>query len=171
MKQRSLRVMVILLISFLFVISANAYSSDLMSNYLPIVVNNYGAVISPSPSPSLTPTSTVTSPPGDTGLVEIKFIFYAGTGTSEPNEYVEIRNEESFPIQLNNWTLRDVADHIFTFPSFEIQPDQVCRVYTNEYHPEWCGFNYGSGTAIWNNSGDTAYLRDSNGILIDDYSY
>ena len=94
--------------------------------------------------------------------------FYSGTG---PDEYVEIRNEESFPIQLNDWTLRDAADHIFTFPSFVIQPDQVSRVYTNQNHPEWCGFNYGSGSPIWNNTGDTAYLRDSNGILIDDYSY
>ncbi len=40
-----------------------------------------------------------------------------------------------------------------------------------ENHPEWCGFSYGSGSAIWNNTGDTATLRDSNGSLIDDYNY
>ena len=89
----------------------------------------------------------------------------------EPDEYVEIENDDSFPIQLQNWTLRDEANHIFTFPSFVIQPNQTCRVYTNEDHPEWCGFNYGSGSAIWNNTGDTAFLRDANGTLIDDYSY
>jgi hypothetical protein len=50
-------------------------------------------------------------------------------------------------------------------------PGKVGRVYTNEYHPEWCGFNYGSGSAIWNNTGDTAYLRDDVGTLIDQYSY
>jgi hypothetical protein len=52
-----------------------------------------------------------------------------------------------------------------------MEPGKVCRIYTNENHPEWCGFNYGSGSAIWNNGGDTAYLRDGNGTLIDDYSY
>jgi len=52
-----------------------------------------------------------------------------------------------------------------------MQPGQVCRVYTNEYHPEWCGFSFGSGSAIWNNSGDCAYLRDSEGRLIDTFCY
>jgi hypothetical protein len=57
------------------------------------------------------------------------------------------------PIQLKNWTLRDVANHIFTFPSFVIQPNQKCRVYTNQIHAQWCGFSYGSGSTIWNNTG------------------
>jgi predicted ATPase with chaperone activity len=52
-----------------------------------------------------------------------------------------------------------------------MQPGDVCRIYTNENHPEWCGFNYGSGSAIWNNSGDTATLKDGNGTLIDEYGY
>jgi hypothetical protein len=29
-----------------------------------------------------------------------------------------------------------------------MQPGQVFRVYTNEYHPEWCGFSYGSGALL-----------------------
>jgi hypothetical protein len=36
---------------------------------------------------------------------------------------------------------------------------------------QWCVFSYGSGSAIRNNTGDTTYLRDSNGTLIDEYSY
>ena len=172
MKIKILRILAVLLISSLIIISANAYAFSALNNYLPIVVNNYGAVASPSvPPPSPTPTKTVPAPPAPTGRVEIRDIFYDGAGSSEPDEYVLIENDDSFPIQLNNWTLRDEANHIFTFPSFVIQPNQQCRVYTNENHPEWCGFNYGSSSAIWNNSGDTAYLRDSNDTLIDDYSY
>ena len=102
----------------------------------------------------------------------IRDIFYDGVvGTSEPDEYVEIRNDDNIPIQLNNWTLSDAASHIFTFPSFIMDPGKVCRIYTNEYHPDWCGFSYGSGSAIWNNTGDTAYLKDANGTLINEYSY
>lgn len=37
--------------------------------------------------------------------------------------------------------------------------------------PGGCGFSYGSGTAIWNNTGVTATLRDGSGTLIDEYSY
>jgi hypothetical protein len=98
-------------------------------------------------------------------------IFYNTAASEEPNEYVEIRNDDTKSIQLQNWTLSDAASHVFTFPSFLMEPGKVCRIYTNEYHPDWCGFSYGSGSAIWNNTGDNATLRDGNGILIDDYSY
>jgi hypothetical protein len=115
--------------------------------------------------------TTLTQNPLLSGSVEIQDIFQFGTGSSEPDEYVEIRNDDSSPIQLNNWTLEDEEHHVFKFPPFVIQPNQTCRIYTNEYHPEWCGFRYESGSAIWNNGGDTATLRDANGTLIDDYSY
>ena len=115
--------------------------------------------------------TTLTQKPLPTGSVVIQDIFQFGTGSSEPDEFVEIENDDSSPIQLNNWTLEDEEHHVFKFPSFVINPGQVCRIYTNEYHPEWCGFNYGSGSAIWNNTGDTAYLRDGNETLIDEYGY
>jgi predicted extracellular nuclease len=105
-------------------------------------------------------------PPGTTGNIDITDIFYDGAGGAEPDEYVEIRSDDTQPIQLSGWTLRDVANHAFTFPSYVMQPGQVCRIYTNENHPEWCGFNYGSGSAIWNNGGDTAYLRGKDQVTI-----
>lgn len=124
-----------------------------------------------APTNTPTPTPTNTPEPQPSGDVNIIDIFYDGAGSSEPDEYVQIRNDDSAPIQLQNWTLRDEANHEFIFPSFTIQPGQTCRVYTNENHPEWCGFNYGSGSAIWNNGGDCAYLRDSNDVLVDEYCY
>ena len=74
--------------------------------------------------------------------MNILHIHYDGIGPTEPDEYVEIRNDDSFPIQLENWTLRDIANHVFVFPDFVMSPGQVCRVYTNEYHSITCGFNY-----------------------------
>jgi phosphatidylserine/phosphatidylglycerophosphate/cardiolipin synthase-like enzyme len=125
-----------------------------------------------TPTPTNTPTAMPTSDPPSTGTVVITDIFYDGVeGSQEPDEYVEIRNDDSVAIQLQNWTLRDEANHAFTFPSYLMQPGQTCRIYTNENHPEWCGFSYGSGSAIWNNSGDCADLRDSSGSTIDTYSY
>ena len=122
-------------------------------------------------TPVIIPTATATQGPAVTGNVSIINIFFDGAGSSEPDEYVEIRNDDVRPIQLQNWTLSDIANHVYTFPSFVIQPSQVCRVYTNQNHPEYCSFNYGSGSSIWNNTGDTAYLRDTVGTLIDTYSY
>jgi len=124
-----------------------------------------------TPTPTGTPTPTNTPSPGTTGNVVITSIFYDGAGSQEPDEHVDIRNDDTNSIQLSGWTLRDAANHVFTFPSYVMQPGQTCRVYTNEYHPEWCGFSYGSGSAIWNNSGDCAYLRDVMGESVDTYCY
>ena len=61
--------------------------------------------------------------------------------------------------------------------SFAIAPGvmpagQVCRIYTNEYHPEWCNFNYVfSNSAIWNNGGDCAYLSDAQAKTIGEFAY
>jgi competence protein ComEC len=114
-----------------------------------------------------TPTITQTGPAN----VKITNIFYDGAGTTEADEYVEIQNEDTLPVQLQGWSLSDESNHVFDFPAYLMQPGQVCRVYTNEDHPEWCGFNFGSGEAIWNNSGDTATLRDGQGNLVNQYSY
>jgi len=123
------------------------------------------------PAPTNTPTPTDTPPPATTGNIQIINILFDGAGSTEPDEHVDIRNDDTKPIQLQSWSLRDIADHVYTFPSFVIQPGQECRVYTNENHPEWCGFNYGSGSAIWNNTGDCAYLKNSLGQDIDQYCY
>lgn len=142
----------LLALVLLLAIGGNAKASVDFPTYLPIIQKE--------------PT-----PPKNTGKVSIPDIHFDGTGSSEPDEYVEIKNRDTFPIQLQNWTLRDEEDHIFTFPSFVILPGQICRVYTNEDHPEWCGFNFGSDSAIWGNIEDTAYLSDSNGKVILTYSY
>lgn len=106
------------------------------------------------------------------GNVQIISIFFDGVkGSSEPDEYVEIRNDDSQPVQMQGWTLVDIQDHWFTFPSYVIEPGQVCRVYTNEIHPDSCGFSYANSAAIWNNGGDCGTLRDSVGVVKSQFCY
>jgi len=117
---------------------------------------------------SLKPAS---SPPATMWNIVVVDVRSYGAGDQEPDEYVEIRNDDTQPVQLNGWTLRNSGSHVFTFPNHLMQPGQVCRVYTNEDHPEWCGFSYGSESAIWNYADGCAYLWDSVGTLIDPYCY
>ena len=142
--------------------------------YLLLIMKSMPVV--PPPTPTATPvtpipTNTPVPTPVTSGNVVISSIYYDGSGSTEPDEYVVIQNNDTHAIQLQNWTLRDTGNHVYTFPSLVMQPAQVCRVYTNQSHPEYCGFNYGSVSAIWNNTRDHAYLRDSFGTLIDDYLY
>ncbi len=126
--------------------------------------------LTPTPTASPTRTPTVT-PVLTTGVVRITEIHWLGSGLSQPDEYVEFRNDDVYAIQLRNWALRDDAQHVFQFPNFVMQPGQVCRVYTDEYRPEFCGFSYRSTAAIWNDDGDCAFLRNSLGTPIDTKCY
>lgn len=96
-------------------------------------------------------------------------VFYTEAGDQGASGYVQIRNDDARAVQLRGWTVRGESDHVFIFPDFVMQPGQVCRVYANEDHPEWCGFNYGVDVAIWSSEQRCAYLRDPTGALIDTY--
>lgn len=103
----------------------------------------------------------------------IQFIFFDGVVPRvESDEYAEIANVGTAPVDLGGWRLNaGNPDQDFWFPSFVLQPGQVCRVYTNEHHPEHCGFSFGSGKALWNNKGDCGYLYDASGTEISRYCY
>ncbi len=87
---------------------------------------------------------------------------------------MQITNNEQAGQNLLDWVLWDKADNgpRFTFPDHVLEPQDTIRVYTNEVHAEWGGFSFGSGKAIWNNSGaDLAELLDASGDHVDDKSY
>jgi len=66
----------------------------------------------------------------------------------------------------------DDAGQDFTFsPGTVLQPGRRIRTYTNEVHPEWGGFSYGSKRPIWNDKGDSAQLRDPNNNVVSEYGY
>lgn len=129
---------------------------------------------SPTPSPTSTPSPTPT-PTGGASDVQITYIFYDGLVPSvESDEYVEIKNLGNAPQDLTDWVLKDIDEGYpsFTFPSYTLQPGETIRVYTNEIHPEWGGFSFGYGQAIWNNSDpDTAALFDDQAQLVSSMSY
>lgn len=121
----------------------------------------------PIPTPSPTPSESVN--------VKITKIFYDGlVKRVESDEYVEIKNLGSESIDLAGWRLVDIDEGYptFTFLSYILEPGQSVRVYTNEIHPEYGGFSFGSGKAVWNNSSpDTAVLYNAQGQEVSRKSY
>lgn len=109
--------------------------------------------------------------PTTTPNVVITDVLAYSAGDQDPGEYVEICNDDTQPVPLEDWTLRNAANRMFTFPDYLIQPGQFCRIYTNEDHPEWCGFSFGNDSDVWNYDQDCVYLRDDEGILVDAYCY
>jgi micrococcal nuclease len=103
-------------------------------------------------------------------------IEYDAPGNDNDNlngEWVEIKNQGTTSAGMVDWVLKDEsASHRYTFPSgFALPAGLTVRVLTgcgtstaSELY--WCN----SG-AIWNNSGDTAFLLDPNGNIHDQLSY
>ena len=92
--------------------------------------------------------------------------------SNEPDEYVEITNQGAVAQDLTGWRLDSergaASGQVFHFPAgLMMQPGQVCRVYTDEVHPEWCGLNFGYGrSGVWNNNEpDAAVLFDGDGAV------
>lgn len=112
-------------------------------------------------------------PTSATSQVVIKYIFYDGVVRQvESDEYAEITNQGDTAVQLDNWRLNAGAPgQDFIFPNFELQPGQTCRVYTNEVHPETCGFSFNSPQALWKNTGDCGYLYNATGEEVSKYCY
>ena len=107
--------------------------------------------------------------------VQITYIFYDGVVPRvESDEYVAIKNLGDTPQDLAGWVLKDISEGYpsFTFPSYVLASGQSIRVYTNEIHPEYGGFSFDYGKAIWNNSDpDTAVLYNAQGQEVSRKSY
>jgi lamin tail-like protein len=81
------------------------------------------------------------------------------TNTSLNGEYVTIHNSGHSSVSLTHWTVRDAAGHRYTFGSFSLRSGASVRVHTGHGTNTSTSRYWGSGNYIWNNDGDTAYLR------------
>ncbi|MFC2016083.1 lamin tail domain-containing protein [Chloroflexota bacterium] len=127
-----------------------------------------------APMATAPPNSSSTPEAPKESNIQITSIFYDGkVARTESDEYVEITNMGSDTVDLAGWILKDISGSpSFTFPSYILQPGKEIRVYTNENHPEYGGFSFSSGTAVWNNSNpDTAGLYNSEGKEVSRKSY
>lgn len=112
-------------------------------------------------------------PPAAGGNVVISNIFYDGkVAQVESDEYAVITNNGSAAVDLGGWRLNAGTDgQDFSFPSFNLEPGQSCRVYTDQSHPETCGFSFASNKALWRNSGDCGRLYDTAGAMVSERCY
>lgn len=144
MRRYAGRMLVASLVLALFV-SAWVNGADTSYVYLPLVMKNY-----------LPPDVRVTG-------VE------PGTGSSL-DEYVTIQNVGG-AATLTGWQLNDAASHVYTFLTFTLGMGATVRVWTKCGTDTVTDVYQCSGSPIWNNDGDIAYLRDENGGLVSQFSY
>ena len=86
-------------------------------------------------------------------------------------EYVQLQNKGGSPQSMTSWTLRDTSNHVYTFPAFTLQAGASVKVWTKSGSNTATDLYWGSGAAIWNNTGDTATLKNNSSTTIDTCTY
>ena len=83
-------------------------------------------------------------------------------------EWVRFTNTGSADLDLTGWQVADESSsHRYTFATLTLAPAASVTLYTGcgsdtAAERYWCNI----GSAVWNNSGDTVFLRDPNGNTI-----
>jgi len=82
------------------------------------------------------------------------------------DEYVYLKNDCNIEVNMTGWTLKNSGRIIFKFGWFFLVANQTVEIYSG------CGNNtknklfWCSKNPVWSNSGDTLYLRNSEGLLV-----
>jgi micrococcal nuclease len=106
--------------------------------------------------------------------VRIRTIVYDAPGPDDQNpngEWVELVIDGSQPVDLGGFTVKDEANHIYVFPVVRLNPGQRLRLHSGPGGDDASLYWGLVDDAVWNNGGDTAYLRDPQGRLVDVYEY
>lgn len=104
--------------------------------------------------------------------LEILAVFWDAPGPDDENpngEYVQISNASSDPVNMTGFRLNDAASNVYVFPAMNLNAGQQIKLYSGCGSDSAAALYWCAGGAVWNNSGDTAYLTDAAGGYIDHY--
>lgn len=87
------------------------------------------------------------------------------------DEYIVIENRGNTPIDLTGWTVLDEANHRYLFPNFVLSAKARVTLRTGLGKNTKSDIFWGSRKPIWNNDGDTIFIKDAEGNLILSYVY
>jgi hypothetical protein len=117
--------------------------------YMPLVVQ-----IAPPPLP----------------IIEITYVYLPPVIPPAAYEYVQINNLGNSAQVMTDWRLTDSDENVFDFPNFTLHPGRYVQVHSRQGDDtdEKLYWDRTSPWPVWR-SGDTAYLYNEIGELIDMY--
>jgi hypothetical protein len=119
----------------------------------------------PEPTPSLTPI------PSD---VYIEYVENPSGEDAYEGEYVQIGNRGAGAQDMTGWTLEDESNHVYVFPDgFSLAGGAWVRVWTKAGKDTSTNLYWGpqDQDPVWGNDGDTAFLQDDYGNLVDSMTW
>ncbi len=90
-----------------------------------------------------------------------------GSNASLNAEYVRIKNAATVGVPLTHWTLHDAQNHVYTFPTYKLCGGCIVTIHTGTGTNTYASRYWGQSWYVWNNTGDTATLRNAVGTTID----
>ncbi len=95
-----------------------------------------------------------------------------GTNYSLNQEGVRLTNSSSSSsYNLKGWTIRDRANHVYAFGAFTLKPGATVTLHTGTGTNTSGNVYWDRKWYVWNNNGDTAYLKNTSGTQKDSCSW
>ncbi|WP_192498441.1 lamin tail domain-containing protein [Halorussus halophilus] len=92
-------------------------------------------------------------------------------GIDGDNEWVDFENVSDDSVDMTGWSVEDEAGNTYNFPdSFSLASGDTVRLHTGSGTDSSTDLYWGS-SYVWNNDGDTAYLYDASGNLVQKRTY
>jgi Domain of unknown function (DUF1929) len=104
-------------------------------------------------------------------VVQVTNILFNPPGPDLMSERLVIENQTAMNVNVTNWTIEDLKNHVFTFPQFLLATGAQVQLWTKGGVSDANNLYWGSGSPIWNNTGDTAILRNAQRVEISRYSF
>lgn len=101
--------------------------------------------------------------------ISITSFHYNAKGKDNENlndEYIVLKNECDLFVEMTGWTVKDRTSNTYTFPKFELSSKEEVKIFSGSGTNTEDELYWSNGFPVWDNSGDTLYLRDGKGNLI-----
>ena len=92
-------------------------------------------------------------------------------GGSAKHAWICFTNRGGDVAEMTGWSVKDAAKHRYAFPEFQLKSGASVILHTGRGSDSETDLYWGRSEAVWNDKGDTAYLFDGAGNLVDEYSY
>ncbi len=112
-----------------------------------------------------------TSPIDCISIAEFNFDARGNDNENLNDEYVILQNNCGASVDMDGWSLKDEGTNIYTFRDFVFNKGSRFTLYTGSGVDTVTKLYWNEKMAVWNNAGDSLFLRDSEGNLVLSHGY
>lgn len=104
-------------------------------------------------------------------IAEVVFDPPGPDGENLNGEWVVLFNRGERSVSIGGLILSDESNNVFTLPERNLAPGTRLWIFTGSGEPSETTVYLGRSVPLWNNDGDTVFLRDADGRIIARYAY